>query len=219
MRAPGEPAADFDVALVEGDGRARLDDYRGRCHLFLVLLRSFECPFCRRNPVALKHTADDMRARGIETLAVTTTPVKAARLYARYRPPGLPLASDPTLAIHRAYGVPIYRIDGDRPTQWPQTVNPADLGTLILNPSPELPEALPAMEAGARLNAEDGFEAVTTDETGPPDDVSPLISYFLVDRAPTVRWAHVVALDDPADYAQHPSPAELLAAAERLAAA
>ena len=151
--------------------------------------------------------------------AVTTTPVKAARLYTRYRPPGLPLASDPTLAIHRAYGVPIYRIDGDRPTQWPQTLNPADLVSLTLNPSPELPEALPAMEAGARLDAEDGFEVVTTDEAGPPDDISPLISYFLIHRSGSVRWTHVVALDDPADYAQHPSPAELLAAAERLAAA
>lgn len=143
-------------------------------------------------------------ALGVETLAVTTTTLEAARLYTRYRPPGLPLASDPALTIHRAYGVPIYRIATDRPTRWPETVNPADLATLELNPSDELTRRMPAREAVALLNQIDGFESMETAEPGPYDDVSPLVSYFLIDRQGTVRWNHVVALDDPAGYAQHP---------------
>jgi len=210
---PGDPAPDFDLVLVSPEGRARRADYLGRAPLLLVLLRSFECPFCRRNLAALKGTAGALLALGVETLAVTTTTVKAARLYTRYRPPGLPLASDPALAIHRAYGVPIYRIAPDRPTRWPDTVNPADLGTIELNPSDEITRRMPRKEAAELLNQIDGFETLETDEQGPYDDLSPLISYFLIDRQGTVRWNHVVALDDPADYAQHPSNEELLAAA------
>ncbi len=96
---PGEPAPEFDLPLVVSDERATLADYRGRAHLFLVLLRSFECPFCRRQLAALKHTATALQDLGVETLAVTTTALEASRRYTRYRPPGLPLASDASLGI------------------------------------------------------------------------------------------------------------------------
>lgn len=215
--AIGEPAPEFDLALVVGDGRARLANYHGRAPFLLVLLRSFECPFCRRNLAVLKGSADQLSERGVETLAVTTTGVKAARLYAKYRPPGLLLASDPTLGIHRAYGVPIYRYTSDGPTEWPRTVNLADLEKLVLKASDVLPEPTLTFEAVTRLNAEDDYEKIEADETGPPDDVSPLISYFLIDRNGIVRWARVIAFDDPADYAQHPSADALLAAVDTLA--
>ena len=215
--ATGEPAPDFDLALVVGDGRAQLSDYRGHAPLLLVLLRSFECPFCRRNLATLRGSTDLLHERGVETLAVTTTGVKTARLYAKYRPPGLPLASDPVLGIHRAYGVPIHRFTDDGPTEWPRTFNLADTKTLLLKPSDMLPESMTAFEASNWLSAEDGFEKIEADETGPPDDVSPLISYFLIDRNGIVRWSNVIAFDDPADFAQHPSLDDLLAAADKVA--
>jgi peroxiredoxin len=210
---PGDPAPDFDLVLVSPEGRARSADYRDRAPLLLVLLRSFECPFCRRHLAALKGTTGALLALGVETLAVTTTAVRVARLYARYRPPGVPLASDPELAIYRAYGVPIYRVAADRPTRWPETINPADLRTIELHPSEEITRRMPVREAMTLLNQIDRFETMETGEPGPYDDVSPLVSYFLIDRQGVVRWNHVVALDDPADYAQHPSGAQLLAAA------
>jgi peroxiredoxin len=210
---PGDPAPDFDVELISPEGRARRADYHGRAPLLLVLLRTVQCPFCRRHLAALKAAAGALLALGVETLAVTTTGFKVARLYARYRPPGLPLASDPALATHRAYGVPIYRVATDRPTRWPETVNPADLATLELNPGDEITRPMPIREAVALLDRIDGFESMEADEPGPYDDVSPLVSYFLIDRQGTVRWNHVVALDDPADYAQHPSNEQLLSAA------
>jgi peroxiredoxin len=212
----GGRAPDFDLPRVEPEGRVALADFRGRAPLLLALFRSFECPFCRRLMSALKDSAGDLGDFGIETLGVTTTPVRAARLYARYRPPGLALASDPTLGVHRAYGLPIYRFTTEGPTRWPEQISVNDLRTIRLNPTGELPEALPVPEAAAALDRIDGFEIIRTDEQGPPDDVSPLVGYFLIDRTGTVRWRFVDALNDPAQYGRHPSRAELLAAARSL---
>jgi peroxiredoxin len=134
---PGQPAPDFSLPLVSAEGRVTMADYRGRAPLFLVLLRSFECPFCRRTLAALKSVGEAMAEYGIETLVITTTPEREARLYTRYRPPGLPLASDPTLGTHRAFGVPIYRFTTDGPTRWPWVFNPADLSKLVVTGSSE----------------------------------------------------------------------------------
>ena len=213
---PGLTAPDFALPRVEPEGQVALADYRGRAPLLLALFRSFECPFCRRLMAALKTTAGEFHQFGIETLGVTTTPVRAARLYARYRPPGLTLASDPSLGVHRAYGVPIFRFATDQPTDWPRRINVADINRLRLNPTGELPEALPGIEASRALDRIDGFEMIRTDERFPPEDVSPLSAYFLIDRAATVRWRFIEALRDPAEYGRHPGAAELLAAARSL---
>lgn len=214
--ASGERAPEFDLPLVVGGDRARLSDYRGRMPLLLALLRSFECPFCRRGLGVLKGSADRLKEHGVETLAVTTTSAKTARLYARYRPPGLPLASDSKLGIHQAYGVPIYRYTSDGPTQWPSVVNLADLEKLVLKASDVLPKPTLTFEAVALLNQEDDFELIDDSQSGPPEDASPLISYFLIDQNGIVRWSTVIAFDDPADYARHPSTEVLLAAASTL---
>ncbi len=216
MVAPGARAPDFDLPLVNGDNRVRLTDYLERAPLLLALLRSFECPFCRRNLAALAYTAKELDTQGVETLAVTTTSIAAARLYTKYRKPGLPLAADPTLGIHRRYGVPIYRFSKDQPTAWPEVLNVADFGRTLLKDSDDFSEPVTVLEAGKRIDAEDGFKAQDASEEGPPDDVSPLISYFLIDRSGIVRWTHVVAQDDFSAYAQHPSHAELIASSELL---
>ena len=213
---PGEAAPNFELPMVASDATMTLDDYRSKAPLLLVLLRSFECPFCRRQLAALKATADALRALGIETLAVTTTAVKAARLYAKYRPPGLPLASDPKLGVHRAFGVPIYRFATDEPTRWPAVVNVEELMKVRLKPTEECPDGQLLEEPGDAIDETDGFEIVETDEAGPPDDVSPLVSYFVIDRDGIVRWRFVDALDDPSDYGSHPSHQQLLDATAAL---
>ena len=43
---------------------------------------------------------------GVETLAIVTSPVERARLYFRYRPPKMLLASDTRMAVHGAFGLP-----------------------------------------------------------------------------------------------------------------
>ena len=212
----GQPAPDFDLPAASGDGRATLQAYTGRTPLLLCLLRSFSCPFCRRLIASAKGTADKLADVGVDYLGVTTTPLKQARLYSRYRPPGLPLASDPQLVSHRAYGVPIYRVTRDEPTNWPTCLNPKDLVNIRLNPTGELPEALPVIEASNALDEIDGFEPVSTDEAGPPADLSPLVSYFLIDRGGIVRWLFVEALSDPSEYGKHPSDDEVLEAAHAM---
>jgi hypothetical protein len=149
-------------------------------------------------------------------LAVTTTGLEASRLYTRYRAPEVPLASDPTLAIHRAYGVPIYRISDEAPSQWPLTMSESEIINVTLNTGPDVPVAVTLLDAGLRMDEEDGFTPVETDDQGPPDDLSPLVSYFLIDREGIVRWVEVIAYDDPADYASHPSSADILSAADAL---
>ncbi len=213
---PGEAAPDFELPMVASDATVTLDHYRSKTPLLLVLLRSFECPFCRRQLAVLKRTVDELRGLGIESLAVTTTAVKAARLYAKYRPPGVPLASDAKLGIHRAFGVPIYRMSADEPTRWPDVINVEDLMRLRLKPTDECPDGQLLMEAGKAIDEADGFEIVEADEAGPPDDVSPLVSYFVIDREGIVRWLFVDALDDPSDYGGHPSHQELLDATRAL---
>ncbi len=213
---PGQAAPDFALPLVSSDGQVSMADYRGRAPLFLVLLRSFECPFCRRSLAALKSVGERMAEQGIETLVVTTTPEREARLYTRYRPAGLPLASDPKLVIHRAFGVPINRFTVDGPTRWPEQVNPAELQQLKANPSEDWDEGLTLHEAGMAIAAEDGFEKIDTDEDGPPNDVSPLVTFFLIDRDGNVGWAFTEALDDPANYGTHPGREVFLEAAKTV---
>jgi len=157
-----------------------------------------------------------LEARGVEMLAVTTTGLEASRLYTRYRAPEVPLASDPTLGIHRSYGVPIYRIVDDEPMQCPLTVKESEFIKVTLKPGPDVPVAMTLLDAGLGMDEEDGFTPVETDEQGPPDDLSPLVSYFLIDREGMVRWVEVIAYDDPADYASHPGTAEIVAAADAL---
>jgi hypothetical protein len=89
-----------------------------------------------------------------------------------------------------------------------------DFGVVLVSPEGrEITRPMPIREAMALLNRIDEFESMESGEPGPYDDVSPLVSYFLIDRQGIVRWNHVVALDDLADYGQHPSGAQLLAAA------
>jgi peroxiredoxin len=215
--APGEPAPDFDLPMVSREGRVRLDDYRGRSPLLLGMFRRFECPFCRRLLASMKQTADELAPLGIETLAVTGSPVRAARLYVKYRPPGLALASDPMFAIHRRFGTPVCAMTTDEPTDWPRKLNINDAMKLVINPGDELPEAMPAPMAGDALDALDGFEAVETDEPKAPPGNMALVGYFLIDRSGIVRWRYIEALDDPASYGQKPGAAEMMAAARAVA--
>lgn len=215
--AAGEPAPEFDLPMVSREGRARLDDYRSRTPLLLAMFRRFECPFCRRLLASMKQTADALAPLGIETLAVTGSPVKAARLYVKYRPPGLALASDPMFAIHRRYGTPVCALTSEGPSDWPRVMNMNDAMKAVVNPGGELPEALPLPLAGEALDALDGFEAVVTDEPKAPPGNLALAGYFLIDRAGVVRWRYIEAQDDVASYGQMPGMAELTSAAQAVA--
>jgi len=216
--AVGEKAPPFDLPLVEPEGRASLDDYLGERPVLLGIFRGIACPFCRRMMANTRQTADALEDIGVAVLAVTSTPLKAARLYARYRPAGLRLASDPKYGLHRAYGVPVCKIVSEGATDWPRQVNEGDAMKVAINPSGELPEPMPVMIAAMTLDKVDGFEEVETDEEGPPPGNLALSGFFLIDRGGIVRWAFVEAIDDPAGYGTLPNREELMAAAAAVAA-
>src|SRR5207244_11115723 len=77
----------------------------GRSPVSLALLVGLWCPFCRRQLVQLGATEGKLKAPGVESLAVVATPPENARLYFKFRPTRMRLASDPELSTHRAYGV------------------------------------------------------------------------------------------------------------------
>lgn len=216
--ALGQPAPDFDLPLVEPEGRVTLGGYLGTRPLMLALFRGLACPFCRRLVTTTKQRAAALEAAGVATLAVTATPLKAARLYARYRPAGLPLASDPWYRVHRAYGVPQVEISEDEPSDWPARIHIDDAMKTPINPTGELPEPLPVPIAGDALDKLDKFEEIKTDEDKAPGGSLALSGYFLIDRGGIVRWRFVEAIDSLSDYGQYPNADEMLQAAQDLAA-
>ncbi len=216
--APGQPAPDFDLPLVDADERVTLAGFRGARPLLLGLFRGLACPFCRRLIATTSQMAPALDAAGVAILAVTATPLEAARLYARFRPSGLPLASDPWFGVHKAYGVPMCEITSDKQSQWPVRVNPADAEKVRINPTGELPEPLPPLEAGEIMNRTDGFEEIETDEERAPSGTLVLSGFFLIDIDGIVRWRFVEAVDSLSDYGVHPNEADILRAAHDLAA-
>ena len=103
--APGEAAPDFALPAVAGPGTVSLADYRGRAPLFLALMVGLWCPFCRRQLVQIGKFEVKLKALGVESLVVVATDPENARLYFKFRPTRLRLASDPALSTHRAYRV------------------------------------------------------------------------------------------------------------------
>jgi len=103
---PGEPAPDFTLSAVDREGAVSLADYRGRNPVLLSIFRGVYCSFCRRAIAQRGLTAEKLKAIGVEALGIVATKVANARLYFRYHPARLPLAADPELITHRAFGLP-----------------------------------------------------------------------------------------------------------------
>jgi hypothetical protein len=181
-----------------------LADYRGKSPLLLGLYRGLYCPFCRRAVAKLGLAGDRLRSRGIETLAVIGTTLDNARLYYRYHPTRLAIAVDPALVTHRAYGLPQVE------ATWEV------VGTMRVNPSSELPEALPFWEGTKALGRLDGFKPTDTDKDDGKRTWNQSVGEFLIDRDGLVRWLHTEGAS-AADYcARFPTEEELVSAAQAL---
>lgn len=205
---PGEPAPDFTLPAVDRDGTVSLADYRGRSPLLLALFRGVYCPFCRRAIAQMGLTRQKLQAVGVEVLGIVATKPENARLYFRYHPTRLSLAADPDLITHRSYGVP-------RPPVTPELMQ--GLQSVRINPTGELPEAVPATEVGTALDRLDGFEPTETDRDEAQRQFPQLIGQFLVDRAGVVRWVNIEgATEGLAGTGKFPTNEELLAAARAL---
>jgi len=204
---PGEPAPDFNLAAVDQDGELGLADYRGR-PLFLAIFLGLWCPFCRRNIANLSMTRDELLACGVETLAVVATDLNNARLYFKYRPARVPIAADPALMTHRAYGLPQPQLD-DNTMQL--------LASTRINPTGELPEPVPVTQIGPLLDDADNFKKTDVDAKDLDRQWPMMRAQFLVDPDGIVRWTNVeCATEGLAGIGKFPTTEEVLAATRSL---
>lgn len=203
--APGEAAPDFALPAVAGPETIALADYRGRSPVFLALMLGLWCPFCRRQLVQLGKFEVKLKALGVESLVVVATDPENARLYFKFRPTPLRLASDPALSTHRAYRVP-------KPEATPALIQALD--EIRVNPTGELPEPLPVSEAAKVLTELDGYVCTPTD-LGDVDRQWPqLKAMFMIDREGIVRWHDIeCAREGLAGIGKLPSEEMILGAA------
>ncbi len=197
---PGEPAPGFTLPAVDREGTVSLADYRGRSALFLAFFRGMYCPFCRRQIAKLGLSRDKLRAAGVETLAVVASNLDRTRLYFQYRPTRVPLAVDPELIAHRAFGI----------SKFPMTPMLQEaLGSVRTDAMGELPQPLDVSAAAHALNDKDRFEYTESDKVEAEQQFPMDVGQFLLDRHGIVRWAHLEGLA----IGQFPSEEELLTVA------
>ena len=151
---------------------------------------------------------------GVQTLGIVNTTLERARLYFKYRPAKMPLAADPEASTHRAYGVPEFQVADT--SQWPLRTTLDELMGLRVNPTGELPEALPVPEVAAELNRREGFQPTEVDEQIAAAHGGQLDGFFLLDREGIVRWAHIEAGERMTDFGKFPTEADILAATRAL---
>lgn len=206
--APGESAPDFTLPAADRPGTVSLADYRGRSPVFLALFIGLWCPFCRRSIAQMGKVESKLKALGVEALGVVATAPENARLYFKFRPTRLRLASDPGLSTHRAYGLP-------KPASTPEFMQM--LEKIRINPNGEFPEPLPIMEAAVATGTQDGYTGNDTDKAEMERQWPQLKGQFLIDRDGIVRWANVeCATEGLAGVGKFPSEEEILTAARAL---
>ena len=195
----GERAPDFTLPAASREGDLSLADYRGKSPVLLALFRGLYCPFCRHQIARLGATAEKLRGEGIETLGVVATPASRARLYFRFHQARIPLAADPDLTTHRAYGVPGVPMS-------PELGQALDEVALAFAREQGIP-ATPG-SAHAAINAIDGYQPTAEDQADFGRHQAQLIGQFLIDREGVVRWVNIERA--PAEF---PTDAELMTVA------
>jgi peroxiredoxin len=193
----GQTAPTFSLPAANRDATVSLDDYRGKTPVLLALFRGLYCPFCRHQIARLSVTAAKVRDMGVETLGVVATPASRARLYFRFHESRIPLAADPDLTTHKAYGIPglpmtaeLAQMVNDRALAFAREHNLA---------------AAPA-SAHNDINAIDGYQPTAADEADFERHQAQLIGQFLIGVDGVIRWVNIEQA--PGDF---PSDAELLA--------
>lgn len=206
---PGEQAPDFCLPAVHKEGVVSLADYRGTSPLLLAVFRGLWCPFCRRAIAELGSVSDRLRALGVETLGVVATNVDNARLYFKHRPARASLVADPECTTHRAYGLP----------QAPKTAETLQaLSATRVNPTGELPQPMPVLEAVQELDRVNQFQATEADRRDSDRQFGQLKGQFLLDREGLVRWSNVeCSAEGLPGFGKFPTVDELLTAARSIA--
>jgi peroxiredoxin len=209
----GERAPDFALPRVNQDGTVSLADYRGKTPVLLAMMRGLYCAFCRRHIAQLATTRRKLGPLGVDVLAIVAMSTERLRLYYRYRPVSVPVAADPELLTHRAYGVP-------QPPITPEILQ--EVTSKYLGLAREL--QIPTTDVVAIRNAlceRDGFVPVEAEMKERRDwsdrHGGQLVGQFLVDRDGIVRWANIEgAKEGLAGLEKFPTDEEFVAAARQI---
>jgi peroxiredoxin len=211
---PGDLAPDFTLATVPNEGFVSLADYRGKTPVLLAVMRGLYCAFCRRHIAQLGITRQKLQALGVEVLAIVATKPEQARLYYRFRPVSVPLAADPDLATHRAYGVP-------NRAMTPEILQAVASKYVDLARELKIP-ATDVAEIRSALSRRDGFEPLEADQEDRRRSWSQrhgaqFVGQFLIDREGIVRWVNIEgATEGLTGLEKFPTNEEYLAAARAL---
>ena len=155
----------------------------------------------------LGQIAQKLDAIGVKTLGVVATDAEPARLYFRFRRPRMPMGADPSLATHRAFGLPNFGPPAPEMGEVLERAAARELG--LTGPA--------TVGALAQLARRDGYAVTGADEADAARHGAQLVGQFLVDREGVVRWANVECARDGIDgLGRLPSEDEVLAAARPL---
>jgi peroxiredoxin len=204
--AAGDPAPHFALPAAHQDGTVSLADYRDRSPVLVALLRGLYCHFCRLHVVHLGTMASSLEKMGVRTVGVLATEPERARLYFRFRPPAMPVAADPELVTHQAFGLP--NLGPPTPEAYAVANGAA---------ARELGLSGPVEGALERLGGHDGYTLTPDDAADFGRHQVQLTGQFLIDSTGVVRWANVeCAREGVAGFGKLPPESEVLAAARAL---
>ncbi len=100
---------DFQLPDITNGSLVKLSDYRGKQPVILAFTRIFTekqyCPFCFPHIKELNEKYEEFTNRGIELLMITSTDERQSQIVVRDLGLKMPLLSDPTCRIFRAYQV------------------------------------------------------------------------------------------------------------------
>lgn len=105
----GETTPDFALPDLTNGQLVKLSDYRGKQPVILALTRIFTekqyCPFCYPHIKALNENYEKFTNRGVEVLMITSTDERQSQIVVSDLKLKMPLLSDPSCNVFRAYGV------------------------------------------------------------------------------------------------------------------
>jgi peroxiredoxin len=99
----GNIAPDFRAKTWEGID-VNLADYRGQ-KVWLAFFRYAACPLCNLQVRAIIRKHDELKAQGVQVLAVFQSPAESMAEYVAGQNPPFPLISDPSESLYALYGL------------------------------------------------------------------------------------------------------------------
>jgi len=105
----GVATQDFQLPDITNGTLVKLSNYKGKHPVLLAFTRIFTekqyCPLCFPHIKALNKNYEQFQSRGIEVLMITSTDERQSQIVVRDLGLKMPLLSDPSCGVFRAYEV------------------------------------------------------------------------------------------------------------------